>query len=405
MNNRGLLSLLTAAHGVNHMTIGMMSVSLPIITKELAFTFTQIGIMKGIQAVVAGLSSAAGGIATDLLRRRRALMIVAIGWTAVFLFFNALASSFFSFTLFLALQLLLGGFLWHPPAMATIADHYPGQKGFALAVHEAGGNIGHGIAPFLTGLLLGFISWRHVFQGYVLPCAITVAFLWYLLPTEEQLSSQKKSITGFGKTFREGILKSPAFIALTFVSGMRGAGEQATQTFLPLYFSYHLGMSPVWIGVTLSVMTLGATLTGPFVGHLSDRFSRKRVISLCMLNGGLLLIILSTLNSIAVVIPVASLTGLCLFSLRSLLIAFGTDIAPPSLGGTSVGFIYSFDRIFAALNPLFAGYLADRFGLQSAILFLALCILTGGLAIHLIPDKKTVKGCEAPKEAISSLTE
>ncbi len=66
-SHRKVLALLASSHAVIHMIMGIMAVTMPTIVRELGASFTQVGIMRGAQALSAGAGSVAGGLATGMM--------------------------------------------------------------------------------------------------------------------------------------------------------------------------------------------------------------------------------------------------------------------------------------------------------------------------------------------------
>lgn len=61
-------------------------------------------------------------------------------------------------------------------------------------------------------------------------------------------------------------------------------------TFLPIYLAIDLGLSPIWVGIYVSVLQTGGLIAAPVVGAFSDRVGRRNVIMSGMLLSSLLII-------------------------------------------------------------------------------------------------------------------
>ncbi len=386
-SHRKVLALLSSSHAVIHMIMGIMAVTMPTIVRELGASFTQVGIMRGAQALSAGAGSVAGGLATDLIGKRKQLLVLSLLWPTVFVFLGGFSPSFFYFALFMVVRELLGGFLWHPPAMATIAEMFPGRKAFGFSLHEAGANIGSSVAPLVTGFLLTYISWRMIYHGYLIPGLAAGMMIWLFLPSLGRIERKRSQEFVFKEVLKKGIMQNRRFLAVTFACGMRGASENAMLVFFPLYLSYNLGKSTPIIGAILFVMTITATLLGPLLGALSDRVNRRFLITLLMPGAALMIYFLTLVKTLPLLFIVSGLLGVSLFAIRSVMVAFATDLTPAELGGTAVGFIYTFQRIFGALVPLIAGYIADLYSLSQTLYFLAICMVAGALSVHFLARK------------------
>lgn len=381
------LALLASSHAVIHMVIGVVAVTMPTIVREFGATFTQVGIMRGAQAASAGAGSVAGGLATDLIGRRKQLLVLSLLWPTFFVFLSGFSPGFLYFALFMVLRELLGGFLWHPPAMATITEMFPKRKAFGLSVHEAGANIGSSVAPLIVGFLLAYVGWRMIYHGYLIPGLAAGMMILLFLPPLGKIERKSSHEFVFKEALQKGIMRNRRFLAVTFACGMRGAGEQAMLVFFPLYLSYDLGKSTATIGTLLFIMTITATLLGPLLGALSDRRDRRTIIAVLMPAAGLIIYLLTLAEATPFLLVLSALLGITLFGSRSVMIAFATDLTPPELGGTAVGFVYTLQRFFGALIPLGTGYLADLYGLSQALYLLAGCMIAGALAVFFLPRK------------------
>ena len=72
----------------------------------------------------------------------------------------------------------VGNYLWHPAEISTISERYPSKRGFAIAIHAIGPNIGESIAPLFVGVLLLTLSWRSVLFVNLIPGIVIALILW-----------------------------------------------------------------------------------------------------------------------------------------------------------------------------------------------------------------------------------
>ena len=64
----------------------------------------------------------------------------------------------------------------------------------------------------------------------------------------------------------------------------------------------------------------------------------------------------------------------------------GPPITPPGLGGSAIGILFGAQAAGAAVGPICAGVLADRFGIMAAFYFLAGTIIVANLMIFVTPS-------------------
>ena len=76
--------------------------------------------------------------------------------------------------------------------------------------------------------------------------------------------------------------------------------------------------------------------------------------------------------------------GFSLFTLRSIILAFALDVTPPEIGGSTVSYVFTWNQTVAVLSPLVGGFLADAFGIEFALYFIAFLIFTGALFVSAI---------------------
>ena len=88
------------------------------------------------------------------------------------------------------------------------------------------------------------------------------------------------------------------------------------------------------------------------------------------------------------VVFVLALIGFFLYSTQPVLNAWALDIAPPELGGTSIGILFASQSLLGGLAPVIGGVLADRYGIEAAFYFVAATVLAANLIIVTIRDDR-----------------
>ncbi|MDE0212822.1 MAG: MFS transporter, partial [Deltaproteobacteria bacterium] len=141
-----VLGLLTVGHGVTHIFQGTMNVCLPLVVRDFGISYTDIGVLRSAQRVSHILSITIGGLATDLLRDRRGVLLLSLLWPSLFVSLQGFSPTFWVFGALVCVQALLGGFMWHAPARAVVGEKFPDRMGFALGVHAMGANVGAAVA-------------------------------------------------------------------------------------------------------------------------------------------------------------------------------------------------------------------------------------------------------------------
>jgi DHA1 family solute carrier family 18 vesicular amine transporter 1/2 len=180
-----------------------------------------------------------------------------------------------------ALQGVAGAATWLP-GMALVADHWPsGERGKAMGIAFAGANLGLLLGPPLAGFLDGHFGPRapfHVGIALVVLDALGRVFLLRDAPPVKEPPIPWKLLLG------NPVIRVFAG-AMVLASGLWAFLESS----LPLDFDRRLGLGARGIGLLFAGMALAHTLSSPWMGKLSDRFGRARVLRIGLAGAGLLL--------------------------------------------------------------------------------------------------------------------
>jgi MFS family permease len=135
-------------------------------------------------------------------------------------------------------------------------------------------------------------------------------------------------------------------------------------------------------------------ISGPLSGGLSDRIGRRPLIAAGMVSSSVLLILLMVLRVEWLFILVLALIGFFLYSTSPVLNAWALDIAPPHLGGTSIGILFASQSLLGGIAPVIGGLIADRYGIEIAFYFIAATVLIANVMIVTIRDDRGVRNGE-----------
>ena len=94
-----------------------------------------------------------------------------------------------------------------------------------------------------------------------------------------------------------------------------------------------------------------------------------------------MLILLMALRLEWLFIFVLALIGFFLYSTSPVLNAWALDIAPPHLGGTSIGILFASQSLLGGIAPVLGGFIADQYGIETTFYFIAATVLVANLMI------------------------
>src|SRR4030095_6199265 len=247
----------------------------------------------------------------------------------------------------------VGNYLWHPAAISTLSEKYPDKRGFAIAIHAMGPNVGESIAPLFVGVLLLYLSWRNVLFLNLIPGIVIAFVLWRFL--FGKLGSRAESKKGLSaKEYFSGMKKlaqNPSILLLVLVAGMRSMTQQGLHTFLPIYLTNDLGLSSAVAGLYLSVVQTAGMIGTPIAGSISDRSGRKRVLSAGLLSSSVVLVVLAYFRLNWLFVSGLAILGFFLYAVRPVIWAWVLDLSPKEVGGSTVSFFSGSQSLLSSVSP------------------------------------------------------
>jgi MFS family permease len=383
------LVAVAAGHGITHWYPSTFFIILPYLAKDLGLSYSEAGVLMGWNYFTSFFINVPGGMIVDMVGKTGLLLGSALALTGLpYLFLSA--SPTYVVAMIAVTFVGIGNNIWHPAALSFLAKRYPERKGFAIAVHAMGANLGDALAPLAVGMLLTVLTWRQVLVMNFFPGVLLGFILWRILVKAGSIRAEAK---GKELTFREywvavkTMVRNRNILLLCILSGLRSMTQTGLFTFLPLYLANELKYSPAVVGTYLTVVQAAGIFGSPVAGVVSDRKGRRPVLTAGLLITSLLLVALVVLKLDYLFIGALAFLGFFLFSLRPVMFAWTMDLAPKSLGGTTVSALFGMQSLFSGVSPAVCGFIADRFGILSAFYFLAFTVFIANFLVYLIPEK------------------
>ena len=383
-----LLWLVALGHTFTHWCPATFYLLLPYLVQELGLTYSQAGFLVTIRAVANLLVNVPAGMLVDIIGKKALLMALALLATGVPYFLVGVSHSFFWVAFFMAF-VGVGNYLWHPAAISTLSEKYPNKRGFAIAIHAIGPNIGESIAPLLVGVLLLTLSWRSVLFINLIPGIVIAFILWKFLFGQLQTRAHAKKALST-KEYLIGMKRmaqNPSILLLVLVAGMRSMTQQGLHTFLPIYLTHDLGLSSAMAGLYLSITQTAGMIGTPIAGSISDRSGRKRVLTAGLFSTSIVLFVLAYFQMTWLFITGLAVLGFFLYAVRPVIWAWVLDLSPKELGGSMVSFFSGSQSLLSSLSPLICGFIADRWGILTAFYFLAGTVFLANLVVLAIREE------------------
>ena len=360
---------IVVGHAIKHLyNGGMRTMIMPQIKIGLGLSRAQFGSLATAQSVTHAMSTFTAGFLGDRFSHRASVMLgISLGLMGLSMLLVSAAPNYWAM---LAIMLLVGAgpALFHPPAISELSRRYPGRRGFVVSLHGLGANFGEVLGPLTAAALFTFITWRGVLQASFLPAIFAALLIWSM--TRVGAASRGSGVSSFAEYVRSVtvLLKNRVILVLVLATALRGIGENAVGTYVPLYLVDDLQIDAIKVALFLSGAQVAGIFSQPLMGYLSDRYGRRAVLvpgtaSLCLLSFALS-VADPGLQLGAVIVAKGAFT----FSLHHIFIAAALDSAEGHLQSTVVALIYGAGFI-GTFSPYVAGLIADEYGIHSAFVY------------------------------------
>ena len=387
---QGPALLAAVGHGGTHWVAGIFYVLLPFITRDLGLSYAEAGTLVAVFHGAAFVANFGSGMVVDVTGRRVVFQLLSLVAGALALMGFGVAHGFLALC---ALTALLGASnnLWHPPAIALLSQTYPANRGYALAVHALGANLGDTVAPAVAGVLIAAAGWQATAGWSGVPALIAAALIAAaLLPVDRPQPGAPARGAAFGQ-YLQGlrlIVRDRAILGLCVMAGFRTMTQNGLYVFLPLYLVDGIGAGPVAMGAAMMVLQLGGVVAAPVAGAVSDRIGRRPVVLAGLGVSTVLIAVLTLIRDPLVYAAGVSLLGFALFAVRPVVHGWMMDLAPPGMAGSATSLMFGTQSIFSVVMPVIGGAVADRYGLASVFYLLAASVLVANLVVVVLPREE-----------------
>ena len=338
----------------------------------LGISVLSLGLIEGLAEGVASMIKAFSGALSDYLKKRKILMVIGYGLSALTKPFFALASTA---TWIFAARFVdrLGKGIRGAPRDSLIADSTSTKiRGTAYSLRQTLDTLGALLGPILAIVILFLTTnnFRLVLWFAVLPAVLCIVVL--IFGVKE--STIKKNIPRKKLYFLfKNFLKITPVIWLFFLTVFILNLGHFSEAFL-LLRSQEIGLKVSFIPIVFVVMNAAyATVAVPF-GHLADKVGFFILIVYGFLILVLSNIILALTNSIGWMFVGIIFWGIHLGMTQGLLLAMIAKLSPLELRGASFGLFHAITGVALFIASLIAGYLWQYY--NSGLIFFVSAIIT-----------------------------
>jgi FSR family fosmidomycin resistance protein-like MFS transporter len=377
--NVPLLGLLALGHLVIDTNQGSLPAILPFLRAALGLSYTATGVIVLVANVTSSLIQPLFGYLADRTARRW-LLPVSVFLASAGIALAGLAPSY-AVVLVLVLLMGLGVAAYHPEGYRTATQVAGDRKATGVSIFSTGGNIGIALGPpLITALVTGWGLPGSL--GMLVPGVLVATLLTAALP---RLSAppvvRAQAGAGAGRETMVG-----AMTLLILVVTLRSWTQLGFTTFVPFYHLEVLRGDPRLVGVLLAVFLGSGALGTLAAGPVADRVGARRyVVGVFLLATPLAAAALLSRGVLSAVFLGA--LGFVLVSTFTVSVFLGQAYMPRSLGMAS-GLIVGFAIGTGGLGVTVLGWLADRWGVVSALWVSASLPLLGFLVSLALPEPR-----------------
>jgi MFS family permease len=279
-------------HGLVHASVLLLPPLLGDLQRTFRVSLLQLLAVANAMYLVYGLCAIPAGFLADRFGSRRMLIVSATG-CGLSLFLIAAAPSFLALSLGLVALGVCAG-VYHPSGLSLLSRGVAsGERGRAIGIHGAGGNLGEAIAPAWAASFATALHWRAGFAvGALLSfaCALLAATLPAGLPAGVRHSPGAGDhhraagglLAGLGSTLRAlrqtlaGFARTPPLLWLLLSLVASGFTYRGFLTFLPLHLTEGAG-GGTRASYVMSAVLLAGMFAQRYGGELADRRARERL--------------------------------------------------------------------------------------------------------------------------------
>ena len=331
---------------------------LPLFIRSLNVPISTVGFIAAASTVVGIVVSLPAGILSDIIGRRRVILLAAIVFaTAPFLYL--LVSQPWQ----LVIIRVYHGFataILGPVAMAAVADTYDKNRGERMGTYSSATMVGRFIAPFVGGALIfgNNFNWVYLVTGIIGVLALLAALR---LPLSTQTSMPIGQVLKRERSeLRKDILtvvRHPGILLTSMVEAVQYFAFGCLEVFIPIYLSEQVGLSTISIGALFTIQIVVATLTKPLVGRMSDRYGRGPTIIAGLLLSGTTMAFMTYTHNYLLLAVLIGLFGLGLATVTASTSALIADLSNYYSYGSALGIESSIMDIGHSTGPMIGGLL------------------------------------------------
>ena len=299
------------------------------------------------------------GLLGDRFGRRLPLMIDIVFYSLMELL-TAFSPNYTVLLVFRALYGIGMGGEWGLGASLTMESLPVDSRGLFSGILQQGYMFGYLFAAAVYGIVYPIFGWRALFVVGALP-ALLVIYIRAKVP-ESPVWLRQRSTVNFWASLGD-ILKRHwlLFIYVILLMTAFNAMSHGTQDMYQTFLGEQRGLSVKAKSIIGIIYAVGAICGGILVGHLSQKFGRRRLIILTAIGGIILIPAWVFSPALSMLVAGGFLMQFMVQGAWGIVPVHLNELSPDAVRGTFPGFAYQLGNLFAANTAVVEAQLARHF--------------------------------------------
>jgi len=349
---------------------------------EMTLTITASLVMRPVGAILFGLMA-------DRYGRRIPLIVDVLFYSVV----EVLSGFAPSYRVFLILRLLYGigmGGEWGVGASLAMESVPVKWRGILSGVLQEGYALGNLLAALAFWTVFPHWGWRPMFFIGGLPALLTL-FIRAKVKESEAWKAQAAARKSWGEYFRAVTSNWKRFAYLVVLIAIMNFMSHGTQDLYPTLLQKQHHFSTRATAIVSVISMIGAIVGGILVGLFSDRFGRRRAMTIAALLGLLLVPLWAFAPGMVLIATGAFLMQFMVQGAWGVVPVHLNELSPAPLRGFFPGFAYQLGVLIAAGASNFEALMTRHFTYAEAMgMVAAIAFLAGAMVIAAGPEAHRV---------------
>ncbi|MDB4950732.1 MAG: major facilitator superfamily 1 [Gemmatimonadetes bacterium] len=341
--------------------------------RDLALSITVTLAFRPVGAFIFGLMA-------DRYGRRLPLMIDLVFFSIV----EVASGLVHSYGAFLVLRALFGigmGGEWGVGASLAMEKAPRGKRGMLSGLLQEGYAMGYLLAALCYFFVFPRWGWRPMFFIGGLPALLALFVRFRVKESEVWERTRHKTWGGLGR----GIVGNwKLFLYLVLLMAGMNFASHGTQDMYPTFLQRDWHFNPQQRALLTALSMVGAICGGILVGHLSDRYGRRRAIAGALFGGILMIPLWAFAPSVALLAVGAFAMQFMVQGAWGVIPAHITELSPDSVRGFLPGFAYQCGVLIAGAVAYVEAVFAQRMTYAQSMGMVALTVFSFAAVVALL---------------------